>query len=892
MRLTVQLSLLQVVSLVAVATAALPPPLPLVCLATAQRGCFNDSFTPRTFPVQRNNGPGDAFYDNSTLETCAYLCATAPAPGPYPVAAVENGGQCFCGTPADLAAALAHNRTADADCSAPCNGFPLATCGGAWRLQAYEYACAPYDPGAAAWQNASLPVGARVDDLVARLGDLQLIAQLTQNGADVYARGVQLPRYIVSQECLAGFDGGDIYIAPPVPHTASSGFPQPVNLGNSFDAELVRELASAISDEARAAFTHLGRPSLTCMSPNLNVNRDPRWGRNIESFGEEPALIATLGAAYVTGIQAGTAADAPAAASGFLKVMAVPKHLGAYSLECYNASGGDNPYPAGCTPYRNTFNAVVDEVDLRETYFPGWAASVSEARASGVMCSYNEINGVPACVNGDVLQAALVGDWGLEGFVISDADAVALTGWVPDQAPTGGHNYTASLLDSAVAALVGGTTISLEDTDPQSAAYAQALPRALALGRVTRAQLEAAARRALTPRFRVGLYDPPAAVPWSSIPASVVESEAHHALARRAAAESYVLLQNAGGLLPLLDPAQGGPATIAVVGASADCADCSVNRYSGHPNRTVSFFAGVRDAAAARGAAAVLSADYGAAATAAVRAADVAVVVLTSQSEGESEDRMHIGLPADQVAFLAGLHAAGVTTPVVAVVASGGAVDSSPALAAAGAVLAVYMGGMEAGSALADVLYGVVNPSGALAATVYRSSWEAASDFLSMSVRAPPGRGRRYLTPAAAAEHVLFPFGFGLSYTSWAAVIEPLAPASVSVAALTAGANVTVTVAVTNTGALAGARVAFVLLSRVGADPAEQWPAAWLPRAGFAKLHGVAPGAVARATLSVGARDVARWDAAAHAFTVRAGTYSLAARDAAPGAEATLVVTP
>ena len=153
-------------------------------------------------------------------------------------------------------------------------------------------------------------------------------------------------RYIVSQECLAGFDGGSIFIAPPVATTASSGFPQPVNMGSTWDGPLVREIASAISDEARAAFNHAGRPSLTCMSPNLNVARDPRWGRSLESFGEDPDLIAMLGKAYVDGIQRGRLeTDAAAAASGYLKIMAIPKHIGAYSVECFNASGGPNEYP-------------------------------------------------------------------------------------------------------------------------------------------------------------------------------------------------------------------------------------------------------------------------------------------------------------------------------------------------------------------------------------------------------------------------------------------------------------------------------------------------------------------------------------------------------------------
>ncbi len=263
--------------------ALLPPPLPLVCEPTTVHGCFNDSWT-RTFPhMASNGGPGDPFGTNATLETCAYLCATS-SPS-FSIAAIENGAQCFCTDASGLARA-APNRTASALCSAPCAGNPLTQCGGTWKALAYSFACAPYVPAALPWLNASLPLAARVADLVGRLSPVGLVGQLLQNGVDLYGAGFQLPRYIVSQECLAGFDGGDIYIAPPVVHTPSSGFPQPVNLGNTWDVELVREVASAISDEARAAF-NAGRPSLTCMSPNLNLNREC-VGRKRKGVGQRP----------------------------------------------------------------------------------------------------------------------------------------------------------------------------------------------------------------------------------------------------------------------------------------------------------------------------------------------------------------------------------------------------------------------------------------------------------------------------------------------------------------------------------------------------------------------------------------------------------------------------
>ena len=256
------LKLVAMAAALSLALAALPPPLHTVCVAGAPVGCFADAFA-RTFPVAVSEGcptaagcAGQPFSANMTLETCGYLCHKSTKPGaPFTAAAVEAGNQCFCANAAMLRRA-APNATKAGDCASlppaglgvPCLGNPLQLCGGAWRLLAYNFTCHPYVATSLPWQDHKLPAEARVDDLVGRLSAPQLVAQLLQNGADIYGKDFQLPRYIVTQECLAGFDGGNIFLAPAVNQTPSSAFPQPCNMGASWDTELVRELASAISD--------------------------------------------------------------------------------------------------------------------------------------------------------------------------------------------------------------------------------------------------------------------------------------------------------------------------------------------------------------------------------------------------------------------------------------------------------------------------------------------------------------------------------------------------------------------------------------------------------------------------------------------------------------------
>lgn len=410
------------------------------------------------------------------------------------------------------------------------------------------------------YRDARQPMAARLDDLVAQLTPRELLAQLS--GPRVVGVGrLNISGAAFMGECLAGLGSVNI----------STSWPMPVALSASFDEALVARVAGAMASEARGHRNTFGawRPGSggdlppygtgwdsTCLVPQLNVYRDPRWGRNYETLGESPLVIARLGASVIRGLQgceSQAACDAATARGEPMKLAAVGKHLAAYNLECY----GPNTYPT-CGWSRHSFDAAPSPRDLNTSYLRQWRDAVS-AGMQGAMCSYNSISGVPACADADLLQKKLRNEWGCrECMVISDAGAVDGV-WGcdrPGQAVLHDrpcHNYTHSTLSATAAALNAGCDLDYGH------AYADNLAAATASAATTIASVKASVKNVfrlrLLTQMEPSLTDPStisqSAKKYTDIPFSVVDSIAHRQLAREAAAGSCVLMVNHEKTLPI-----------------------------------------------------------------------------------------------------------------------------------------------------------------------------------------------------------------------------------------------------------------------------------------------------------------------------------------------------
>ncbi|MGA2777164.1 MAG: glycoside hydrolase family 3 N-terminal domain-containing protein [Steroidobacteraceae bacterium] len=559
----------------------------------------------------------------------------------------------------------------------------------------------------------------------------------------------------------------------------ATSFPQAIALASSWDPALLRAVNAVTAREIRARGVSLA------LTPVVDVARDPRWGRIEETFGEDPYLVGEMGVAAVEGLQGPGRLSMLAPG----KVFATLKHLTGHG----QPESGTNVGPA---PYA--------ERTLREFFFPPFEQIIRRTGVSAVMPSYNEIDGVPSHANVWLLEKVLRGEWGFEGAVVSDYYAIADLQKL--------HHIAGSLEEAARLALNAGVDCDL----PSGEAYAT-LTQQVREGRVSEARIDAAVRRLLTLKFRAGLFENPYADAAAAV--AITNNAEARALALEAARRSIVLLKN-DGVLPLGLPPAGSTATpvIAVIGPNAAVA--RLGGYYGQPPVTVSILEGIRKKVGARAkvvfaegvkitanddwwADTVQLADPSenrrliAEAVTAARSADQIVLAIgdTEQTSREGWAANHLGdrdsldLVGEQQALFDALRALG--KPIVVVLINGRPASTVEIAEKADALLEGWYLGEQGGNALADVLFGDVNPGGKLPVTIPRSVGQ-----LPMFYNAKPSARRGYLFDTVTP---LYPFGYGLSYSSF----EIGAP-RLSEEHIAAGGSVTVTVPVRNTGSRAG----------------------------------------------------------------------------------------
>ena len=402
-------------------------------------------------------------------------------------------------------------------------------------------------PPAFPFMDPNLSLEERVEDLLGRLTLEEKVSQTLYNAPAIPRLGI--PAYNWWNEALHGVARAGI----------ATVFPQAIGLAATWDPEHLHRVATAISDEARAKH-HQGirrdrrgiYEGLTFWSPNINLFRDPRWGRGMETYGEDPFLTGRLSVAFVQGMQG----DHPF----YLKTVATPKHYAVHS---------------GPEPERHTFNAAVSERDLRETYLPAFRQSVMEGGAESVMCAYNAFRGHPACASSELLQDILREDWGFDGYVVSDCWAIS------DIYNT--HRMVDTPQEAAAMAMAAGADLNC------GVAF-DSLGAAIRKGMLPEEVLDTSVRRLFRARFRLGMFDPPEWVPWANTPYDVNDSPQHRALALESARKSMVLLKNDGNLLPL----QKDLITLAVIGPNADDVEVLLGNYNGIPRDPVTPLRGIR----------------------------------------------------------------------------------------------------------------------------------------------------------------------------------------------------------------------------------------------------------------------------------------------------------
>ncbi|MBT1705224.1 glycoside hydrolase family 3 C-terminal domain-containing protein [Chryseosolibacter indicus] len=516
-------------------------------------------------------------------------------------------------------------------------------------------------------------------------------------------------------------------------------FPQAIGMAATFNDSLVHSVADIISTEARAKYNialrsgkTLQYQGLTFWSPNINIFRDPRWGRGQETYGEDPFLTSKMGVAYVKGLQGND--------SNYLKASACAKHYAVHS---------------GPEEGRHSFDAVIDEKDMRETYLYAFEKLVG-ANVESVMCAYNRVNGEPCCTSNTLLRKILLGEWKFSGHVVTDCGAL--------DDIFNMHKVMPSGVEVAAAAVKTGVSIDCSTVLQKD--VMEALNRKL----ITEGDVDWALAPALRTQFKLGFFDDANATPFHSLDEDDVRAPGHVKAAREVARQSMVLLKNNDNLLPL---AKDKYHRILVAGTNAASAEVLFGNYHGMSSELVTFAEGISREA---GPGTVVQYDQGSNFEDTVRFgglwvaenSDVSIVAIgfTPVLEGEEGDaflaahggdRKDLNIPRAHIAYLKAMRKRH-NKPIVAVVTGGSSFDVSSIEPYADAIILTWYPGEQGGNALADILFGKVSPAGRLPVTFYRSFGDL-PPYASYNIS---GRTYRYYDG-----EVQYPFGFGLSYTTF-----------------------------------------------------------------------------------------------------------------------------
>lgn len=580
-----------------------------------------------------------------------------------------------------------------------------------------------------AYLNPNLSIPERVQDLLSRMTLNEKLGQFMHAADGIPRLGIAPYNYWSEGLHGVGRNG------------RATVFPQAIGMSATWNPALVKDIAAAIGDEGRAKFHETLRTEgktnlyqgLTFWSPNINIFRDPRWGRGQETWGEDPILTGEMGTAYVQGLQG----DNPK----YLRAAACAKHFAVHS---------------GPEKLRHSFNAQVSFQDLYATYLPAFKKLVIDGKVEAVMGAYNRLLDEPTCASKLLLQDILRGEWGFTGHVVSDCGALADI--------HEGHHYTAGPVETSALAIKAGCDLSCGCTFEH-------LSEALEKGLISEADIDQALSRVLTTRFKLGMFDPPDQVPYAAISMSVVSSNEHRDLAYRAALQSMVLLKNRNHALPI------GPQvkSIFVTGPAAASLDVLLGNYYGLNEMMITLVEGIVGRMPEG-----IKMEYRpgclwnqenaiqhSRAEEEAASADLTIVCagtspLMEGEEGESiltaefGDRAQIEMNAVQQNYIRNL--AEVGARIILVLTGGSPIALGEIADMVEAILFIWYPGQEGGRAVASLLFGDISPSGKLTVTFPK----ATSDLPPFEDYNMTGRTYRYAT-----REPLFPFGFGLSYTNF-----------------------------------------------------------------------------------------------------------------------------